>query len=50
VVDKNERPIRLIKYNNALQTITLPVVTENGDVTKKKIVYQYNGHYFTKQQ
>lgn len=50
VVDKKERPIRLIKYLNGSKTITIPVVDENGYVhNKKQITYQYNGHYFTKQ-
>ena len=50
VVDKKERPIRLIKYLNGQKTITIPVVDENGYVnSKKRITYQYNGNYFTKQ-
>lgn len=49
VGDKKERPLRLITYNAAQKIISIPVVSENGDVGKKRISYQFNGTYFTRQ-
>jgi hypothetical protein len=46
VVDRPERPIKLIKYDSDKKTIYIPVVYENGKVTNKFIVYQFNGQYF----
>jgi hypothetical protein len=48
VVDRKERPVKLISFNNKLNTITIPVVTSEGQVTAKQIVYQYDGDYFVK--
>lgn len=46
VVDRPERPIRLIRYDADKKTIYIPVVLENGKVTDRYILYQFNGKYF----
>lgn len=46
VADRSERPLRLIRYNAKTQTIDLPVVQENGKITKKYIRYRFTGQYF----
>jgi hypothetical protein len=48
VVDRPERPIRLIKYDVAKKIIYIPVVLENGKVTDRFILYQFTGQYFEK--
>ena len=49
VVKHKERPIKLIYFNKTQQTITIPLVDINGNVTSKTIVYKYDGDYFLKQ-
>lgn len=46
VVDRPERPVKLVTYDTAAKKITLPVVTAKGKVTDKFIVYQFTGQYF----
>ena len=46
VEDRPERPMKLIKYDHAEKTVYIPIVYENGKVTDKYIVYQFNGQYF----
>jgi hypothetical protein len=48
VVDRPERPIRLIKYNPEKKIIYIPIVLENGKVTDRFILYQFTGQYFEK--
>jgi hypothetical protein len=53
VVDREERPVRLISFDKKTKTLKIPVVIEdkefpNGRVTKKFISYQFNGTYFVK--
>jgi hypothetical protein len=48
VVDRNERPVKLIHYDPTEKTISIPVVWENGKVTGKLIVYKFTGEYFEK--
>lgn len=53
VVDRKERPIKLITYDAATRTITLPVVIADdkdpaGRVTGRVIKYRFNGTYFVK--
>jgi len=48
VVDRPERPVKLINYDPSTKTITIPVVHEDGRVTKKWIKYRFNGQYFEK--
>jgi hypothetical protein len=50
VVDRPERPIRLIKYDIDKKIIYIPIVLENGKVTDRYILYQFNGKYFEKVQ
>jgi len=46
VVDRPERPVKLIVYDSSKKTIRLPVVTEDGTVTNKSIMYRFTGKYF----
>jgi hypothetical protein len=53
VVDRKERPIKLITYDEANRTIMLPVVIADdkdpaGRVTDRVIKYRFNGTYFVK--
>lgn len=53
VVDRKERPIRLIKFDKATNTLKLPlvVVAEEypfGRVTEKMIDYKFDGEYFVR--
>ncbi|MGN6163759.1 MAG: hypothetical protein ACTHOF_04390 [Flavisolibacter sp.] len=48
VVDRPERPIRLIKYDTDKKIIYIPIVLETGKVTDRYILYQFNGQYFEK--
>lgn len=49
VVDRPERPLKLIKYNETKKLLYIPIVYENGKVTKKFIEYKFNGQYFERQ-
>ena len=46
VVDRPERPLRLIKYDNEQKIIYIPIVYENGKVTDRFILYKFTGQYF----
>ena len=53
VVDRPERPIKLISYDAATKSIKLPVVIvedkfQYGRVTDKFITYRFNGTHFVK--
>jgi hypothetical protein len=53
VVDRPERPIKLILFDKKTKTLEIPVVIEdekfpNGRVTNKFISYRFNGKYFVK--
>lgn len=53
VVDREERPIRLISFDKKTKTLKIPVVVEdqefpNGKVTDKFISYKFNGTNFVK--
>lgn len=53
VVDREERPIKLISFDKKAKTLKIPVVIEdkefpNGRVTDRFITYQFNGNYFVK--
>jgi hypothetical protein len=50
VVDRPERPIRLMRYDTDKKTIYIPIVLENGKVTDRYILYRFNGKYFEKIQ
>jgi hypothetical protein len=49
VVDRTERPVKLINYNTNEKAISIPIVWENGKVTSKLIIYKFTGEYFEKQ-
>ena len=40
----------LIQWNARQQTITIPIVWEDGTVSSKNIVYKFTGRYFEKQR
>jgi hypothetical protein len=46
VVDRPERPLKLIKYDTQKKIIYIPVLKEDGAVTDKFILYQFTGKYF----
>lgn len=46
VVDRPERPLKLIKYDGKTKTLYIPIVHEDGKVTSKFITYRFNGKYF----
>ena len=46
VVNRPERPLKLIKYDDTKKTLSIPIVYENGKVTNRFIVYKFNGKYF----
>ena len=53
VVDRKERPLKLILYDAATRSIRLPVVIVDdkdplGRVTNKFITYRFNGAYFVR--
>ena len=53
VVNRAERPVKLISFDKKTGTIKIPVVIEdkefpNGRVTNKFISYKFNGTYFVK--
>jgi hypothetical protein len=53
VVDRKERPVKLISFDKKTKTLRIPVVVEdegfpNGKVTDKFISYRFNGTYFVK--
>ena len=45
-----DRDLFWIKYDQKLKRIYLPLITGNGKLTSKKIIYQFNGKYFVKLQ
>ena len=48
VVDRPERPVRVIKYDKTKKIIYIAVVHQDGKVTDKFIQYKFNGKYFEK--
>lgn len=46
VVDRPERPLRLIKYDSEEKIIYIPIVNEDRTVTDRFILYQFTGQYF----
>ncbi len=43
VVDRPERPLELITFNSKQDTLFIPVVDKDGKVTKRNILYVFNG-------
>lgn len=53
VVDRKERPVKLVSFDKKTKTLKIPVVIEDeefpdGRVTNRFISYQFNGAYFVK--
>ena len=46
VVDRPERPVKLIKYDADKKIIYIPIVYSDGKVTDRFILYQFTGKYF----
>lgn len=46
VVDRPERPLQLIIYDDKKKKLYIPVVTDIGQVTSRNIVYQFKGNLF----
>ncbi|MEE1947129.1 hypothetical protein VRU48_18530 [Pedobacter sp. KR3-3] len=46
VVNRKERPVKLIYFDEAKKEIKIPLVKANGEVTPKFITYRYTGKYF----
>lgn len=46
VVERPERPLKLIKYDEKKKVISIPVISENGAVTELFTRYRFNGKYF----
>lgn len=49
VLDRKERPVKLISYDEATKTIKIPVVDDRDQVLKRNISYRFDGKYFVKQ-
>lgn len=50
VVDREERPVKLIYFDAKLKTLKIPVVLDKGagQVTNRFITYKFNNQYFVK--
>jgi hypothetical protein len=46
VVNRSERPLKLIYYEEDEKKLSVPVILQDGKVTKKFTVYQFNGEHF----
>jgi hypothetical protein len=46
VVDRPERPLELITYDDRLKIVYIPLVNENGVVSEKNLIYQLKDNYF----
>ena len=46
VVDRPERPVELITYDDQQKIIYIPVVNDKGQVTQRNILYQLKNNYF----
>lgn len=46
VVDHEERPLKLIKYDEKKKIISVPVIEKNGAVTELFTRYRFSGKYF----
>jgi hypothetical protein len=50
VAGRKERPVKLIYFDNKLNTLKIPVVNEKSNVTSKSITYVFNGQFFVKKE
>ena len=46
VVDRPERPVKLISFIPSTKTLSIPVVTENNQVTRRSIRYRFRNGQF----
>jgi hypothetical protein len=49
VVDRPERPLKLIKYDHEKKEIYIPILTEKEEVTNRFQIYNFNGEFFEPQ-
>lgn len=47
VVDRPERPLTLITYDEKQKVIRIPLVNDNGQVTRQGLLYKLQDDYFT---
>jgi hypothetical protein len=47
VVDRPERPLALIVYDEKQNSVRIPVVNGKGQVTKRNLIYKLQDKYFT---
>lgn len=47
VVDRPERPLALVTYDDKQKVIRVPLVKDNGQVTSQNLLYKLEGNYFT---
>lgn len=50
VVDRPERPLKLIKYDKEKKQIYIPILSEKEEVTNRFQIYNFNGEYFETEQ
>ncbi|MDQ8053537.1 MAG: alpha/beta fold hydrolase [Pedobacter sp.] len=48
VVDRPERPVKLIDFDANQQLLKMPVIDEKGKVTANQLTYRFTGKYFEK--
>jgi hypothetical protein len=46
VVDRPERPVELISYDEKRKIVYVAVVDDQGTVSKRNLLYQLKGNYF----
>ncbi|WP_379966393.1 hypothetical protein [Epilithonimonas sp. UC225_85] len=46
VVDRPERPLELITFDEKTNSVSIPLINEKGEVSSKRLVYQKTGNYF----
>jgi hypothetical protein len=46
IPDNDERPFKIVKYDNNKKTITVPLFADNGSPTGKTTVYKFRNGYF----
>ncbi|NIG54775.1 hypothetical protein [Chitinophaga sp. Cy-1792] len=46
VVDRPERPLELITYNETSKEVYIPLVDKNGQVTHSNLIYRLTGDFF----
>jgi hypothetical protein len=50
VVNRPERPVKLVTYDEKKKIIYIPIINDKNQVTKCSYAYQFNGQYFEKKK